>query len=158
MSRKNLDDEPTFIERDYTSGDFNIPSDKEIIRRHLMKISDISAEEYVEGYWLKKPFKVGDGVTIIEEYQKDRRKAFINLVHFLIHMMRPEFDDEIKEKEVEWQIELDKERENHKADPDKSMSDWIDTKRDYYDKMLGEIFLLFNRIDFFGSGGVYIDE
>jgi len=69
---------------------------KEIILRHIRKISDLSCQEYTGSYWNKKPIKTQSGVMFTEEYHEDKREAYCNAIDFLIDVIYPMGDKELK--------------------------------------------------------------
>lgn len=70
---------------------------KEIILRQIRKIGDLSCKEFTGGYWQKKPVKTGSGIVFTEVYHEDRREAYCNAVDFLIDIIYPMSDDDLKE-------------------------------------------------------------
>ena len=68
----------------------------EIILRHIRKMSDISCQEFTGGYWNKKPIKTQSGVMFTEEYHEDKREAYCNAVDFLIDVIYPMGDKDLK--------------------------------------------------------------
>ena len=82
-------------ESDSVSGDSL--SIKEIILRQIRKIGDISCKEFTGGYWQKKPVKIGGGAVFTEVYHEDVREAYCNAVDFLIDIIYPMSDDDLKE-------------------------------------------------------------
>lgn len=73
---------------------------KEIVARHIRKISDICCQELTGGYWEKKPIKTQAGILFTEEYHPDLREAYCNAVDFLIDILYPN-SDEIFQKYVD---------------------------------------------------------
>lgn len=69
---------------------------KEIMLRHIRKISDICSKEFAHGYWKKKPFKTSDGIVFVEERIEDSREAYSNAVDFLIDLALPQSDNIFK--------------------------------------------------------------
>ncbi len=69
---------------------------KEIILRQIRKIGDISCKEFTGGYWQKKPVKIGGGAVFTEVYHEDVREAYCNAVDFLIDIIYPMSDDDLK--------------------------------------------------------------
>lgn len=78
---------------DETDGNNAVLSVKEIILLHIKKISNLCCNEFTEGYWIKKPMKVGDGVVVIETYQPDTREAYCNAIDFLLDISLPFFNE-----------------------------------------------------------------
>ena len=70
---------------------------KEIILRHIRKISDLCCQEFTGGYWEKKPIKTSTGILFTESYKQDVREAYCNSVDFLIDVIYPMGDKVLKE-------------------------------------------------------------
>lgn len=70
---------------------------KEIILMHIRKISDICCKEFTGGYWERKPIKTANGILFSEVYHNDVREAYCNAVDFLIDIIYPLGDKELKE-------------------------------------------------------------
>lgn len=82
-------------EADYpTEQKFSI---KEIILRHIRKISDLCCQEFTGSYWEKKPIKTSSGIIFSEVYHDDKRLAYCNAVDFLIDIVYPMGDKKLKE-------------------------------------------------------------
>lgn len=128
---------------------------KEIILRHLRKISDISSQELTPSRWEKRPIKIGEGVSILEKYHPDLREAYINSIDFLLDMVSPYKDQEGEEKTFKEALTKLKESEKNKfktVNKNKSNQNlWIDQKLKLRRKLFAEIMLFLNRIDFFTS-------
>jgi hypothetical protein len=89
-------DQPDFEikeESDYMQEGLNV---KETILRHIRKIGDICCQEFTGGYWNKKPIKTQSGIMFTEEYHQDVREAYCNAVDFLIDVVYPSSDKELK--------------------------------------------------------------
>lgn len=125
------------------SDEGDIPSDqlniKEIILRHVRKISDICCKEFTGGYWTKKPINTAGGVLFIETYNEDVREAYCNAVDFLIDMLYPLGDDELRDylKDSE--------------SVDKDWGDDVKGKLKQKRKTFKEINIMFDRINFWGT-------
>ncbi len=76
---------------------------KEIILRQLRKIGDLSCREFTGGYWEKKPVKTGSGIFFSEVYHDDVREAYCNAVDFLIDIVYPIGDDDLKKYLVKYE-------------------------------------------------------
>lgn len=113
---------------------------KELVLRHIKKISDICCKEFTGGYWSKKPIKTMSGVLFTEEYHEDVREAYCNAVDFLIDIVFPISDKELKEK--------------LKSDLDSFGID-IAVKIRNKRKAFQEINMMFERMDFFKGQSVY---
>jgi hypothetical protein len=70
---------------------------KEIILRHIRKISDLCCQEFTGSYWEKKPIKTSSGIMFSEVYHDDKREAYCNAVDFLIDVVYPMSDKKLKE-------------------------------------------------------------
>lgn len=114
---------------------------KEIILRHLRKISDICCKEFTGGYWQKRPVRTPSGVMFIEEYHEDVREAYCNAVDFLIDVLYPDSDDDFR----------DYIKENEKIDnEEKDIKKKIIKKRETFRKITE----MFERTGYFQSIGV----
>lgn len=111
---------------------------KDIILRHLRKISDIQSKEMVEGYWEKKPFSTAGGVSFVKVYHEDLRLSYINAINFLIDVITPLGDKDFKAYIAT----------NEKVDADESdIPKTLISKR----KTFKQINEMFSRSDFFGG-------
>ena len=70
---------------------------KEIILRHIRKISDICCKEFTGGYWDKKPIRTQSGIMFSETYHEDVREAYCNAVDFLVDVVYPMGDKALKD-------------------------------------------------------------
>lgn len=130
---------------------------KEIILRHIRKLSDISCQELTEGYWDERPQQIGENISIIRTYHPDLREAYINGVDFLLTLVRHcisqdtagNFEDILR------RINIKIEKAFQKAEKEKwDKNDWILTKINFKKNLMEEIMLMLDRIDFFsGSDG-----
>jgi hypothetical protein len=82
-------------ESEYEQKEYTI---KEIILRHIRKISDICCKEFTGGYWSKKPIKTSSGIMFTEEYHEDVRESYCNSIDFLIDVIYPMGDKPLKAK------------------------------------------------------------
>lgn len=129
---------------------------KEIILRHLRKISDISSQELTPARWEKRPIKIGEGVSIMEKYHPDLREAYINAVDFLLDMVSPYKHQEGDKKTFKEALKKLKQSEDNKfktlnKKKQIDQNTWIDKKLKLRRKLFAEIMLFLNRIDFFTS-------
>jgi len=69
---------------------------KEIILRHIRKISDLCCIEFTGGYWEKKPMKTATGIIFSEVYKMDVREAYCNAIDFLSDVIYPMGDEKLK--------------------------------------------------------------
>lgn len=107
---------------------------QEIVLREIRKIGDISAEELIEGYWKKKPIHTAGGITFVEEYIKDTRKAYCGAVDFIIDLVFPSSDDGFKKKIEEFDAKEYKD---------------IEEEIKYKKNLFREINIMFDRVGFF---------
>jgi len=132
---------------------------KEIILRHLRKISDIACEELQKSYWQKKPIKVGDSVAIMEVYHPDTRLSYIGAIDFLLDMIRckiPEdsagnFENFLQTYDED-ENRLFEECKGEFSDKTELKNEWIEIKLERRRKLFGEIMLMLDRIDYFEGG------
>jgi hypothetical protein len=115
---------------------------KEIILRHLRKIGDICCKEFTGGYWTKKPVNTAGGILFIETYNEDVRESYCNAVDFLADMLFPTSD-----KELRGYLTTNE-------DIDKEWGDDIKGKLKQKRKTFKEINIMFERVNFWGTGGV----
>lgn len=101
---------------------------KEIILRQIRKIGDLSCKEFTGGYWQKKPVKTGSGIVFTEVYHEDRREAYCNAVDFLIDIIYPMSDDDLKTYLKEFEGFEDK--ITKKQDEDKDVDDEKEVKEE----------------------------
>lgn len=125
------------------SDDGDIPTDqlniKEIVLRHVKKISDICCKEFTGGYWTKKPINTAGGVLFIETYNEDVRESYCNAIDFLIDMLYPMSDSILKEYIDEHE------------DVDKDWKEDIKSKLKQKRKTFKQINIMFERINFWGT-------
>lgn len=69
---------------------------KEIVLRHIRKIGDICCQEFTGGFWEKKPVKTQSGVMFTEVYHEDIREVYCNAMDFLIDIIYPMGDDDLR--------------------------------------------------------------
>lgn len=94
---------------------------KEIILRQIRKIGDIASQELTGGYWQKKPLQTQSGILFSEIYHPDLREAYCNAIDFLVDIITPMADKELKayivDKETaeeEWTPDMIKMKVKHK--------------------------------------------
>lgn len=114
---------------------------KEIVLRHIKKISDISCKEFTGGYWQKRPVRTPGGIMFVEEYHEDVREAYCNAINFLIDILYPDSDKDFKGYVDE--------HETIKENPIK-ITEKIDKKRETF----RQINKMFERTGYFESSGV----
>ena len=116
---------------DYLKGEGSL---KEVVVRHIKKISDISCQELTGSYTVKKPVKIEGGVFIMEEYHPDLREAYCNAIDFLAMVVYPDSDTFFKEY-------MDKEFKKE----DGEMKDKIKQRKEIF----RHINLMFQRANYF---------
>ncbi len=125
---------------------------KEIILRHIRKMSDISCQELTPSYWEERPVKIGAGVSLIKKYHPDLRSAFINAVDFLFSLIQPYMPKD-KKGSFKKAIGNIKKSENSKwkSYKNKNQDEWVQAKLEIKQKLFSEIMLFLNLIKFFTS-------
>lgn len=116
-------------------------SAKDVILRHIRKISDITCQEFTGGYWEKKPIKTSSGILFVEKYHEDVREAYCNAVDFLIDVVYPISDTEMK-------LYFD---EHEPVNFDLEIKEKLKLKRTTFRK----INIMFDRTNFFQSSDNY---
>ena len=138
-------EEPTkFIDAEEYTGSSSEMSFKELILRHLGKISEICTCEFREGYWQEKPVKVGDGISIARTYIDDKRDAYVNAVDFLHDMLLPHFDDEMTKASKKNRDTLNKRYKKFAG----KKSDWKDKKQKIKRLLFQQLSLLLERLKY----------
>lgn len=80
---------------------------KEIIMRHLIKLSGLASKEFCGGYWNEKT-KIVDGVGVKDNYYVgDSREEYSNSIDFLHDMLHAYFDNEMLKASEENKQKLD---------------------------------------------------
>jgi hypothetical protein len=123
---------------------------EEVILSHIKKISEIACQEFTEGYWQKKPVKVGGAVMVVETYFPDLNEAYSNAIDFLVDIAYPKSDEDFRTilKKLEEKEEVEYKESKEKERP---YSEWKRRKVFYRRKILKELFLMFERTDFFSG-------
>lgn len=121
---------------------------KEIVLRHIKKISDISIQEFTPSYWSKRPVKIGDGVSIVETYHEDKRLAYCNAVDFLLDVVMAQVDGDFQDFYQAY-INLESETYKHCSKEKVSQDEWVWMKLELSKKLFGQLMLCFDRISFF---------
>lgn len=120
---------------------------KELVLRHLAKISQICTREFKEGYWQNKPVNAGVGTYMVAHYVEDTRDAYINSVNFLNDLLLPYFDTEMK-KQTELIEKETEEKLKEFQDSGKKSTEWIYEKLDIKRKLFQQLSLLLKRIGY----------
>lgn len=137
------DNEPTFIDAEQVWNK-EVSSMKELIMRHLGKISEISSKEFCGGYWNS----YGNN-PVNHTYVPDTRDSYVNAIDFLYDVLYPRFDEEMKEADKKITKEENEAFEEIKDDVKKQPK----TKAEFYlpfrRKMFRALSLLIHRIKLF---------
>ena len=143
MEDKNFDFKE---EADYQQGGYD---EKELVGRHMRKISDITVKELTPSYWNKKPIKTQSGVMFTEEYHEDLREAYCNAVDFLVDVLLPngdqKFKDYILDNDNDFECELDS------CQDERSKNKIIKNKLKLKRKIFREINMMFFRTNFWNK-------
>ena len=119
---------------------------KEIILRQIRKIGDLSCSEFTGGYWEKKPVKTGSGIIFSKVYHPDVREAYCNAVDFLIDIVFPMGDKDLKKylKDFEgFEEKITKETEIKEKEKD------VDKKLELKRQTFRQINIMFEGNNFF---------
>jgi len=123
---------------------------KDLIIRHLGKISELCCKEFTPSFWSKKPVKVGDGVAIVETYHPDTRLAYCNAVDYLHDIMAVYSDKPFLEKLKSINDLQDIQFKKFKEEKG-SQDSWIWTKLEFKRKLFGQLILLIDRAKLFSA-------
>lgn len=146
---ENINKDSDYIEEEDYSREQKI-SIKQIILQHIKKISDLSVNEFKEGYTDKKPLALKDGIMQTEKYFPDLRLSYINAIDFLHDLVRPYmdklFEDNLKK------LDTKEEEEAKKIEENKSNEDeWINFLLKLRRRLFAEIILMLHRTNFWDS-------
>ena len=119
----------------------------EIILRHIRKIADICCQELTGGYWNKKPIRTQSGIVFTEEYHPDLREAYCNAIDFLVDLIYPKGDKDLKA----YIKKHDKDDDNEDGKDNKDDNDLIKEKIKRKRKIFKQINEMFERTNFFHS-------
>lgn len=142
----------------FKKGEYSL---KEIILRHIRKISDLTCQELTPGYWQRTPVKVGGGVIMSESYHPDLRESYINAVDFLLDVIMPNV---IEEEDKDFKLVLVKLDEAQKksfelfSNGEGNQDGWTREKLKLRRKLFSEIMLFLSRINFFGGEESYTEK
>lgn len=120
---------------------------KELIMRHLAKISQICSCEFRAGYWQRRPVTLAGGVAMTEVYVEDKRDAYINAVDFLYDMLLPYFDKTMNQETEVLEQEL-AEAQKRYVDKGKSVTEWTNHKLSHKRRLFQKISLLLKRLGY----------
>ena len=123
---------------------------KDLIIRHIGKISDLCVKEFTPSFWAKKPVKVGEGVAIVETYHPDTRMSYINAVNFLQDIMAVYSDKQFLEK-LKSINDLQNDQFKIFKEAKGSQDSWIWTKLDFSRQLFGQLILLIDRAKLFSA-------
>lgn len=123
------EDETQYIDAEsYSGGGKDQLTFKEIIMRHIVKISGLASKEFTGGYWQDRTKVIG-GVGVTDHYYVgDSREEYGNSIDFLHDMLHPYFDEEMQKASDIAQKKLEK------ADNDSHYKD--DNGKEKFDKQL----------------------
>lgn len=118
--------------------DYNAKEDSinEIVLRQIRKIGDLCCQEFMEGYWEKKPIKTSDGIMFTKEYHQDTMASFCNAIDFIVSLTYP-FGDDVYRTKID---ELKKLTLNN-------MKEKLENRQKIFD----EINLMFERTNYFNT-------
>ena len=128
---------------------------KELVLRHIRKISDICCKEFTEGYWEKKPVQTSGGIMFMEVYHEDMRQAYCNAIDFLIDLIYPKSDKILKDylKNFEGYKEQIKEEKDLLFNEEEDIEKKLKRKRVTFQ----QINLMFERVNFWSSSDEYVE-
>lgn len=119
-------DEVQFIDAEsYQGGQKDQLTFKEIIMRHIVKLSGLASKEWHGGYWQDKS-KVMGGMGVTDHYYVgDSREEYGNSIDFLHDMLSPYFDEEMLKvsQEVKEKLKEAQEESYYKDDNGKKKFD-----------------------------------
>ena len=134
---------------------------KELVFRHLKKMSDITTQELTPGYWDEKAVNINGSISVIKKYHSDLREAFNEATDFLLNLIRPYIKED---KGGDFQTKLNKTKEKEKSEhsnaekENMNVNDWIQIKLSSRKNLFSEIMLMLDRIGFFNVGEGEIEE
>lgn len=120
---------------------------KEIILRHIRKISDLSCQEFTGGFWEEKPVKTQGGIMFMRKWHDDVRQAYCNAVDFLLDIIYPMSDSELKT--------YLKEKEDYEKEELKNWGENIVGKLARKRMTFRQINIMFERTNFWKGTGSY---
>ncbi len=128
---------------------------KELVLRHIRKISDICCKEFTEGYWEKKPVQTSGGIMFMEVYHEDMRQAYCNAINFLIDLIYPKSDKILKDylKNFEGYKEQIKEEKDLLFNEEEDIEKKLKRKRVTFQ----QINLMFERVNFWSGSDEYVE-
>lgn len=123
-----------------------VNSMKELLLRHMAKISELSTKEFRSGYYETVGYNPSRKI-----YHSDSRESYINAVNFLYDILYPKFDDTMREADK--QIQEEQEEELKKLLDESSKTPESKVQIIYSRKTFRELNLLIERIKLFDSTG-----
>ncbi len=98
-----MPDELKFVDAEqYQGGSGNDSlSFKEILLRHVKRITELASREMRGGYWETRPSPSPSMTASIKIYVPDTREEYSNSIECLADLLFPYFDDEITKEEQE---------------------------------------------------------
>lgn len=107
---------------------------KDIVLRHLQKISTFASVEFRGGYWEERPFVSGGMSGSYKTYVPDTREVYSNAVEYLADILYPHFDEQMinEEKELTKIKEQAFDKYSRKVDSDSNKQFDSTTLRRFY--------------------------
>lgn len=87
--------ETNFIEAEQLGGQEGNISFREIVLRHLSRITQLASKEFIGGYWNETPISIGGVVAYSKHYVEDSREAYSNAVNNLFDLLLPLADKKL---------------------------------------------------------------
>ncbi|MCD4759351.1 hypothetical protein K8R33_00500 [archaeon] len=102
-------DDIQFVDPETTEfqGKLNL-SFREIVMRHVMKITQFASCEFRGGYWQEQAVPMKGIVMTTKTYVPDSREVYWNAIDCLYDLLLPRFDEEMTKNAEEIEKELDK--------------------------------------------------
>lgn len=141
------EEELQFIDAETQFNNSKSNSIKEIVMTHISRIGTLCTKEFKEGYWEKRPVKLGDSIHIIEKYIEDSRDAYVNAVDFLHDILLAKFDDKATEEINKLNEEM-KDKLNKIDDDNK----WKTKRLEYRRQIFQQLNLLLKRLNYLDQG------
>ena len=111
---------------------------KQIILRHLKKLSDLTVGELTSARIEKKPIIMKDGVATIDVYHEDKRMAYINGIDFLLDMIMP-YKDKPFEKRLKELEETEEKKSKEMEEKNSTEDEWIFYLLSIRRKLFGDV-------------------
>ena len=81
---------------------------REIVMRHIVKLSSLSSKEFCGGYWQERTKVIGGAGVTESFYVGDSREEYCNSIDFLHDILVCYFDEEMKKASQDNEKEIDK--------------------------------------------------